>query len=212
VSTRSWSERIAQGEPLRALLPQSVDFGYIQEEPLAQEAPMVSSIRLFAVYNASTNEKIHQLLLALGPEAYTQERKTFFSSIQALHLHLIQTTKNLQSFVRANFGGQYFVSPLTEEAFEVKPQTLEDAVQLLAAYDAQLVAFSAQWTGSDATHPKKKRTLRNGSMVLVSISDLLTHYMVHTAHHRGQLSQILDEIGVDHDIGSLWAFTEPFRE
>jgi uncharacterized damage-inducible protein DinB len=62
------------------------------------------------------------------------------------------------------------------------------------------------------TYPKKKRTLRNGKIVLVSISDLMTQYMVHTSHHRGQLSQLLDELGVDHDIGSTWAFDEEFKE
>jgi len=173
---------------------------------------MIQAIRLFARYNASTNEKVHRLLLGLEPGAYAQERTTFFKSIQALHLHLIQTTKNLQTFVRFNFGGRYFVSPLTEESFEVKPASLGEAIALSSGYDANLIAFSEVLDPNDVASSKKKRTLRDGSSVLVSISDMLTQYMVHTAHHRGQLSQILDELGVDHDIGSLWAFTEPFQE
>lgn len=173
---------------------------------------MIQSMKLFARYNEATNKKIHKLLEGLEPQVYTQERNTFFKSIQGLHLHILQTTKNQQSFIRTNWGGKYFVSPFTEDSFEVKPQTLAAAAGLLAEYDKNLVRFAEVLEASDLDSPKKKRTLRTGGTVLVSLSDLLTQYVVHTAHHRGQLSQLLDELGVDHDIGSTWGFVEQLTE
>jgi hypothetical protein len=93
---------------------------------------MLQSIKLFATYNASTNEKVHDLLRGLEPSLYSQERNTYFKSIQGLHLHIISTSKLLQSLIRTNSDGKYFVSPYTEEAFEVKPLTLDESSKLLS--------------------------------------------------------------------------------
>jgi len=169
---------------------------------------MLHSIKLFARYNLATNEKIGNLLLGLEPAAYAQPRNTHFKSVQGLHLHMISTSKFLQSMIRNNSEGKYFVSPITEEAFEVKPQTLEEASALLSAYDTNLVDFADVLDEKDVTHPKTKRTMRSGKTFLISLSDIMTQYIVHTAHHRGQLSQILDELGVEHDIGSVFPFME----
>ena len=173
---------------------------------------MLQSIKLFATYNASTNEKVHDLLLGLEPSLYSQERNTYFKSIQGLHLHIILVSKLLQSLIRTNSDGKYFVSPYTKEAFEVKPLTLDESSKLLSTYDKNLLEFSEQLDEKDVTHPKTKCTMGSGRTFLLSISDLMTHYMVHTVHHRGQLSQILDELGIEHDIGSTLAFAEEVKE
>ena len=173
---------------------------------------MLHSIKLFARYNLATNEKIGNLLLGLEPAAYAQPRNTHFKSVQGLHLHMVSTSKFLQSLIRTNSEGKYLVSPITEESFEVKPQTLEEASALLTEYDKNLVAFGEALDEKDVTHPKTKRTMRSGKTFSISLSDLMTQYMVHTAHHRGQLSQILDEVGIEHDIGSVFPFMEEVRE
>ena len=173
---------------------------------------MVSSLKLFSKANLAANEKVSALLADLGPGVYDQDRNTYFKSIRGLQLHLIQTCKYLQALVRTNSNNKYFVSPLTEDSFEVKPETLEAACDLLAGYDRNFVAFCETVEEKDLVYPKVKRTLRNGRHHLVSLSDILTQYMIHTAHHRGQLSQILDELGVDHDIGSVWAHTEVWED
>jgi uncharacterized damage-inducible protein DinB len=166
---------------------------------------MVSSIQLFAVYTQGVNDKLHVLLKGLGPQAYAQERNTFFKSLQGLHLHLVQSTKSLQANIRTASGGKYLVSPLTEAAFEVNPGSLDEACRLQAEYDALFLAFSRVFDGNDAAL-RGSRTLRSGKVIELSVADLLTQYMVHTAHHRGQVSQLLDELGVDHDFGSLWGY------
>ena len=172
---------------------------------------MIQSIQLWAKYNAATDEKISSLLAGLGDAAYTQERNTFFKSLSALHLHYIQTYKFYQSLIRKNSGGTYFVSPLTEEAFEVKPAHLAEASQFAADYDQLFVAFAESVTEADLAGPKTPRTMRSGKTFLLSIGEIVTQYMNHTAHHRGQLSQLLDELGVEHDIGGLLAYAEEVK-
>jgi len=169
---------------------------------------MIDSIKLWAKYNLATEEKLNGLLAGLGPSAYAQERNTYFKSLGALHFHYTQTYQFYQGLIRRNSGDKYFVSPFTEESFEIKPQSLEEASRMALEYDKLYVDFAATVQEKDLAGPKTKRTMRNGKTYLLSIGDIVTQYQNHTAHHRGQLSQLLDELGVEHDIGGLLMFAE----
>jgi uncharacterized damage-inducible protein DinB len=169
---------------------------------------MKESIHLWARYNLATDETLSGLLTRIEPSAYTQERNTYFKSLSALHLHYVQTYKVYQGLIRRNWGEKYFVSPLTEESYEVKSRSLEETCRLALEYDKLYLAFSEMVQEADLPGSKTKRTMRNGKSYLVSISDVLTQYQNHTVHHRGQLSQLLDELGVEHDIGGLLVFAE----
>jgi len=169
---------------------------------------MTHSLRLFAKYAADTNEKLGALLAAMDPAEYTKERKTYFKSIQGLHLHLLTTTRFLQTLVRTNSDNKYLVSPLTEASFELKAVTVAEVCSLQAEYDRNFLVFASVLDEKDVTHPKTKRTMGSGRTFLLSLSDLLTQYMIHSTHHRGQLSQLLDEQGIEHDIGGVWLFAE----
>jgi uncharacterized damage-inducible protein DinB len=169
---------------------------------------MSESIKLWAKYNLATDEKVNVLLAGLAPDAYTRERNTFFKSLAALHLHYVQTYKFYQNLIRKYSNEKYFASPLTDESFEVKSTTLEETAKLAIEYDKLFLAFADIVDDDDLDSPKSKRTMRNGKTYLLSISDIVTQYQNHTAHHRGQLSQLLDELGVEHDIGGLLVFAE----
>lgn len=169
---------------------------------------MTETLKLWGRYNQATNTRVAELMAALGPEAYTMERNTYFKTLAGLHLHLVQTSKFLLGLVRTASGERLLVSPLTEESYAVQPTTLGEAVAFQAAYDQLFVAFAESVTEADLRGPKFRRTMRSGKTYLLSLNDILTQYMNHCTHHRGQLSQVLDELGVEHDIGSVWAFTE----
>jgi uncharacterized damage-inducible protein DinB len=173
---------------------------------------MIQSLKLFARYTAATNQKLESLLTGMDATEYVKERKTYYKSIQGLQLHLLTTTRTLQTLVRVNTGNKYLVSPLTEEGFELKPETVGEACRLQGEYDKNFLSFTTVFDEKDLALPKVKRTMRSGRNFMLSLSDILTQYMIHTAHHRGQFSQLLDEIGLDHDIGSLWLFAEELQE
>jgi len=166
------------------------------------------SIQLWAKYNLATDEKLSALLAQLGPAAYLQERNTYFKSLAALHLHYVQTYKFYQGLIRKNSGDKFFVSPLTEESYEIHARSLEETSLAAVAYDKLYLSFSETVQEADLRGPKTERIMRNGKTYLLSISDILTQYQNHTAHHRGQLSQILDELGVEHDIGGVLVYAE----
>lgn len=169
---------------------------------------MTSTLQLWARYNQAVDLKVNSLLTSLGEDGYRQPRTTHFKSLAGLHLHILETYRFYQGLVRANTQGRYFVSSLTAEGFEVKPASLAETVQLYEAYDALLLEFAGTVTEADLAGPKFKRTQRSGKTYLVSVGDMMTQYMNHTTHHRGQLSQLMDELGLEHDIGGLVAYTE----
>jgi uncharacterized damage-inducible protein DinB len=54
--------------------------------------------------------------------------------------------------------------------------------------------------------------MRSGRTLNLSMGDVVLQIINHTAHHRGQLSQILDELGIEHDFGGILAFAEEVKE
>ena len=171
---------------------------------------MTQALKLFATYNSATNEQVATLLSQLGPAAYTQERNTHFKSLHALHFHLLTSTRFLQCLVRTNSENKYLVSPLTEESYELKAETSEEVCLLQAQYDKNFLAFTEALDEKDVTHLKTKMVINRRTFVM-SLSDILTQYIVHTVHHRGQFSQLLDEMGIEHDIGGVWVFTKELQ-
>jgi uncharacterized damage-inducible protein DinB len=169
---------------------------------------MVECIKLWAKYNLATDEKINALLETLGPDAYALPRNTYFKSLAGLHLHYVQTYRVYQGLIRKNTGNAHFVSPLTEESYELKASTLAEVGALALEYGKLYQTFAETVTEAQLLGPKTDRTMRNGKTYRLSVGDIVTQYQNHTAHHRGQLSQLLDELGVEHDVGGLLVFAE----
>lgn len=172
---------------------------------------MTESLRLFAPYTQATNQRLAELVAALDPSIYLAPRPTYYQSLHGLRVHLVTTTRTLQGLLRTYSEDKYLVTPLTEASLTPNTSTRDAVTALQAQLDADFVVFANIFDERDLTRPKRLRTLRNGAVHRVSLADVLTQYLVHTAHHRGQLSQLLDELGLDHDIGSVWSFTEPER-
>jgi len=173
-----------------------------------QENPMTDSMKLWARYNTATDEKMKALLTALTPEAYTAERPGYFKTLAALHLHYVQTYRFYQSLIRKNTADKYLVSPLTEDGYEIKASTAAEVGTLAHELNHLWQTFVDTVTEGELVTPKTKRTMRNGKSYLLSVSDIVTQYQNHTVHHRGQLSQQLDEMGIEHDIGGLMVFAQ----
>jgi uncharacterized damage-inducible protein DinB len=173
---------------------------------------MLPSLTLWARYNLATDEKVHSLLTGLGEKAYSEERNTYFRSLGGLHLHYVQTYRFYLGLLRQNWGNQYLVSPLTDEGYEVKAKTLDEVSSLSLEYDRLFLAFLETVKEADLAGPKTKRTMRSGRTLNLSMGDVVLQIINHTAHHRGQLSQILDELGIEHDFGGILAFAEEVKE
>lgn len=167
---------------------------------------MKQALQLWARANQAHDARLLGLLETLGNDGYVQERNTFFKSVAGLHQHVLQTYKFYQALIRTNTKQKYLVSPFTEDSFEVKPVTLAETADFYRTYNALWVGFADAVDPLDLDTLRFHRTMRNGKVYDLSIGEVVMQYMNHAAHHRGQLSQLLDELGLEHDVGGILAF------
>jgi uncharacterized damage-inducible protein DinB len=160
-----------------------------------------------ARYNRASNEALVSLLDKLPPADIGAARGSYFGSIRGILDHLIMCDINWLRRFREIFPS---LEPLNRPrlsppghawtVFEF-PDYAEFRIER-AKVDTIIVDFV-----------EAADTKRFGEVLAYSDShgiarryyfrDALEHVFNHQTHHRGQLSQILDELGVEHDYSNL---------
>jgi uncharacterized damage-inducible protein DinB len=144
-----------------------------------------------ARYNRWMNERIYALCAGLPDAERRRDRGAFFGSIHRTLDHLV-------------YADLAFLSRFTGDPPEVPPLGALlhpdfDALRLVRErLDARLVAWadalSREWLASPHTYTsnvdRKTRTLPRWILV--------AHLFNHQAHHRGQLTTLLSQLGLDY--------------
>ena len=147
------------------------------------------------------NENIYAAARQLKPSAIAEDRGAYFGSILGTLNHLlVADTIWLGRFANHPTG---FTS-LTDIRSAPKPLALDEVLYphfedlWLARYDMdQLIkAFAAELSESDLLKPLSY-TNTQGKPYTKSFSSLLGHFFNHQTHHRGQVSTLLTQVGVD---------------
>jgi len=147
--------------------------------------------RTFAAYNRWMNERLYAACAGLSDEERKRDRGAFFHSIHGTLNHgLLGDRVWLARFE----GGEYPVRSLDQELyadFEVlRPERQKT--------DAAIEAFMA----ADLTTERLAGTLHFTTIVNAAPRELplwlaLTHFFNHQTHHRGQLTTLLSQLGID---------------
>jgi uncharacterized damage-inducible protein DinB len=160
-----------------------------------------------ARYNRAANEALIGHLAALGKGETAAPRGSYFGSIQGILDHLIMCDINWLRRFRELYPkdeslNRPRLSPAGHAWIKVSFSDFEEYRRERAAVDAIFI----DWIAS-------ADTARLGEVLAYSDSagaprrfycrDALDHVFNHQTHHRGQLSQILDELGVQHDYSNL---------
>ena len=147
--------------------------------------------RLMARYNRWMNERLYALCSGIPDAERRSDRGAFFRSIHGTLNHLV-------------YADLAFLSRFTGDPPEVPPLGVElyadfDALRSVRArLDARLVAWaetlSRDWLASPHTYTSNvdRRTRTLPSWILVA------HLFNHQAHHRGQLTTLLSQLGLDY--------------
>jgi uncharacterized damage-inducible protein DinB len=162
---------------------------------------------LLARYNRAANEALIGHLAGLGDEALSAARGSYFGSIQGILDHIIMCDINWLRRFRILFsadealnrprlappGSEWtkFEFPLFAEFRRERALVDSIFVDWIASADAS--RFGEVLAYADSHGNPKRYYLR----------DALDHVFNHQTHHRGQLSQILDQMGVEHDYSNL---------
>lgn len=160
-----------------------------------------SHICLMATYNEWMNAKVYEAASRLSDEELSVDRKAFFGSILGTLNHVAAgDTIWLKRF--AKHPANYSVLESLQQLPDPKSlnQVLFSTIRELSAHREWLDRIIIEWARS-ITEPDLDHALNYTSMKGVaadrSFYSLIMHFFNHQTHHRGQVTTLLSQVGVD---------------
>ena len=152
--------------------------------------------RVMAAYNRWMNDKLYSACAELSDEDRKQDRGAFFKSIHGTLNHLLLGDRIWMGRFQ---GAAYAVQSLDEELY--------GDFQALRKARRQMDSDIEDWAGS-LTDQRLAGELTYTSIVnpeprRYPMWLAVTHFFNHQTHHRGQLTTLLAQCGVDYGVTDL---------
>jgi uncharacterized damage-inducible protein DinB len=166
----------------------------------------LSHVRLMASYNATMNRNVYQAARALPAQALAADRKAFFGSILGTLNHLVNgDTIWLKRFAahRACFPLLDPIRALANPASlaEMQFSDIDSLWERRRWLDELILAWTAAITEADLDHTLHYVNSRGAASK--NFFSLLMHFFNHHTHHRGQVSTLLSQEGIDIGVTDL---------
>ncbi|MDR2517862.1 MAG: damage-inducible protein DinB [Spirochaetaceae bacterium] len=170
---------------------------------------MKNLLLISAKYNSGADCAALSLLNTLSNEAREKDRESYYKSLSGLARHLLEGPVFFQSLLKPAVprnqealkalgvieGVSVPKGPLTEEQWKTFTASCKAA-------DEALISFTAALKEEDLRAPVKVPFYK-GNPEAVPLYFVLQNLFTHGVHHRGQISQILDELKIEHTYSSL---------
>jgi len=158
-------------------------------------------ICLMATYNEWMNEKVYQAARKLPDEELAADRKAFFGSILGTLNHVaVGDVIWLKRFAEHPVCPLMLAPILRLPTAKNLDHFLLENIRELSEYRVWLDRIIVEWAGS-LTEADLDHTLNYTSMREVPSSKnfygLIMHFFNHQTHHRGQVTTLLSQAGVD---------------
>ncbi len=162
---------------------------------------------LYARYTKRANASAFALLDGLSEEALNADRKSYYGSLASLAAHIAGATLYFHSLFRASCPAAAAVLKATEHLRtphdpHVTPEEWKEFKRIAAASDQATIDLSETLGDGDLVFPVRVDWY-GGKPDSVPLYFLAHQLFVHGTHHRGQISQILDELGIEHDFSGI---------
>jgi uncharacterized damage-inducible protein DinB len=167
---------------------------------------MKQLLHLYAKYNNDVNRKIEEIFNQLSIEELVTDRGGYFKSLLGTYRHLIAASRYLHGHWYRMFELSAFRSVEESKDIDLKTISFNDAKGLLLKFDTVFQEFVD--SGAEFSSESKELRFRSGDGVMLSAEQTLLQFILHQTHHRGQISQMLDELSIEHDFGSIWDLLE----
>jgi uncharacterized damage-inducible protein DinB len=169
----------------------------------------IEQLQLMAAYNAWMNTKVYEAASRLTPVELRCERGAFFGSILGTLNHLVVGDTIWLKRFAGHPAGFAALEPLaawsTPTALD---QILFDDLPQLASRRTELDSIISAWMGSlndlDLDHDLRYANMKEVACVR-NFFALLAHFFNHQTHHRGQVTTLLSQAGVDVGVTDLLA-------
>jgi uncharacterized damage-inducible protein DinB len=171
---------------------------------------VTKSYLLFAKQNAEANGKIIAILDKLSHEEREKERGSFYGSLSGLVRHVLGGTCFFSTLfakpLAGNAAAQKALAAIAAVPYAPEGTLSEAQWKELAAAvntaDKGYVALIEALRDSDLDAPLELDWY-GGKPAAVPLAFMLQSHVAHNIHHRGQISQILDELKIDNDFSGI---------
>lgn len=163
-----------------------------------------------ANYNQQINERLFQACGQLSPEQLSMDQGAFFGSILATlnHLLVVDTYWFYQCCGDASKVGLFDRKNKQVKAAALN-QVLTDDFELLSLWreqiDARIVEF-IKGLDESALNRTISHSLAGDHSVEYALVKVLAHWFNHQTHHRGQVTALLSQQGIDYGVTDLLKF------
>lgn len=168
--------------------------------------PYKDHLRLMATYNSVMNARLIALITPLPDEALLENRGAFFGSVLGTLNHLIVADLMWLNRFRPQPYGQVLMPidalPKPKVLADLLYPTLAALTPVRAELDALYIRFIDQLSDADIASPISYRSATGGAFTKTT-GLLLSHVFNHQTHHRGQITTLLSQMGLDIGVTDL---------
>jgi uncharacterized damage-inducible protein DinB len=167
-------------------------------------------VHQMAQYNQWMNQKLYEACEKISPEQLSENRGAFFGSILGTLNHLVVAdTICLKLLVSARISRNTLSAmkqiPYPKALNDILFNNLKELKNRREQLDQLLLAFSEELQKAPETTLQKAITYKNTKGVSSNkcLFSLLMHLFNHQTHHRGQITTLLSQLGIDIGITDL---------
>jgi uncharacterized damage-inducible protein DinB len=152
--------------------------------------------KTLAAYNRWMNERLYALCAEFPDEERRRDRGAFFRSIHGTLNHLLLADRVWLGRFR---GAPFHVASLDQELYAHFAELRAER----AHTDAEIEAWAAALTPADFEGTLRYTSFVSPAPRAFPFWAAATHFFNHQAHHRGQLTTLLVQAGVDPGVTDL---------
>jgi uncharacterized damage-inducible protein DinB len=170
--------------------------------------PWTDQYRALSRYNVWMNERLYQVALSLTDVARKRDRGAFFGSIHGTLNHLLlgdsvwmrRFTGDARHLPRDSRGDLIAIQSLSQELYA----DFEELRSNRARLDESIVHWAKQLTDHALELPLSYKTI-TGAPQSHPLWQAVGHFFNHQTHHRGQVTTLLMQAGIDPGVTDLVA-------
>lgn len=167
---------------------------------------MKETMLMYAKYSKRADASVCALLQKLDAATLNKPGRTYYGSLGDAIKHVHGGVTYFKGLIRASVPKAEKFMPKRPDAYPEKAElTLEGLGALakeLEIEDAAVVDFVASLSEADLRAPIKLDWYGDARPT-VPLHFMLNQLWIHGMHHRGQVSQCLDELKIEHDFSGL---------
>jgi len=167
----------------------------------------LSAVRLLADYNQWMNGRLYEAAAALPDAVRQQDRGAFFGSVEGTLNHLVVADTLWLKRFALNPACIDSLAPITilptPPALDAPVRDTFSELHMHRLWlDQQIVVWCGNLRDADLEYLLSYRNSK-GVAARRRFGSLLTHFFNHQTHHRGQVSTLMSQVGVDVGVTDL---------